>query len=278
MPTYSTSGSKYGLRALTGANVGSDIDAGFAALRDDIDANFGGYSQGTLASRPTSTTGTPGIAGRTYRATDTGQIFRDTGTSWVEHSTYSQGVLASRPVAGTAGREYYATDTKQRFKDLGSGVGWQELALVSRGAASVATQQTVGSVGPVDLTTAGPSVTIDVPDLGSGVGIAEVFASVLATVTSGTGIVWLSIDGATSGAGMITLLNTTSTGTYETAPGAGPRTDSVSLAGSYVVNTGGFIALRLNAGSHTLKLMYGKALSGNVIAFESRLLVARAIR
>lgn len=40
--------------------------------------------QGLLGSRPTSTPGTPGKKGRYYYATDTGQLFRDTGTAWVE--------------------------------------------------------------------------------------------------------------------------------------------------------------------------------------------------
>lgn len=40
--------------------------------------------QGVLASRPTSTAGTPGKRGRYYFATDTIQLFRDNGTGWDE--------------------------------------------------------------------------------------------------------------------------------------------------------------------------------------------------
>lgn len=40
--------------------------------------------QGVFAALPTSTPGAPGKRGRYYFATDTGQLFRDTGTSWVE--------------------------------------------------------------------------------------------------------------------------------------------------------------------------------------------------
>jgi hypothetical protein len=69
MPTYGTT-ARYALRKLLGSNVMSDIDAGIGALADDIDGKMVGYSSGPIGSRPTSTTGTPGIAGRQYRATD----------------------------------------------------------------------------------------------------------------------------------------------------------------------------------------------------------------
>lgn len=83
MPTF-TQTAKYALRWLTGANVISDIDAGFQALAEDVDSKFAGISAGPLASRPTSSAGTPGIVGRFYLATDTGQVFIDNGTGWIE--------------------------------------------------------------------------------------------------------------------------------------------------------------------------------------------------
>lgn len=81
MPTYTTT-TKYSLRCLTGSNVVSDIDAGLQALGDDIDGKMATYSQGLLSARPTSTTGTPGIVGRAYYATDIGLEFHDYGTGW----------------------------------------------------------------------------------------------------------------------------------------------------------------------------------------------------
>ena len=83
MPTFLNT-AKYALRKLTGANLISDIDAGFQALADDVDTNMAGWATGPLASRPTSTGGSPGKAGRFYYATDTGQAFLDFGTGWVE--------------------------------------------------------------------------------------------------------------------------------------------------------------------------------------------------
>lgn len=78
MATF-TNTAKYALRWLTGSNLISDIDAGFQALAEDIDASMAGYASGTAASRPAA-----GVAGKLYRATDTGQVFIDTGTTWYD--------------------------------------------------------------------------------------------------------------------------------------------------------------------------------------------------
>lgn len=79
--TFTTT-TKHALRWLTGANVISDIDAGFQALAEDIDAKLTAYSQGLLSARPTSTAGSPGVTGRHYYATDLGLEFIDYGTGW----------------------------------------------------------------------------------------------------------------------------------------------------------------------------------------------------
>jgi microcystin-dependent protein len=78
MPTY-TSTVKYALRWLTGANNVSDVDAGFQALAEDVDASMAGFASGTFATRPA-----PGKPGRIYLATDTGRAYLDTGGAWVE--------------------------------------------------------------------------------------------------------------------------------------------------------------------------------------------------
>jgi hypothetical protein len=58
-------------------------DDAIKALADAVDPKLTPYSQGTLASRPISTAGSPGKAGRLYYATDVKTLFVDTGTSWV---------------------------------------------------------------------------------------------------------------------------------------------------------------------------------------------------
>lgn len=77
-----TTTTKWALRRLTGGSLVSDVDAGFTALADDVDAKLTPYSAGLLASRPVSTPGSPGIAGRVYYVTEFGLEFRDTGTGW----------------------------------------------------------------------------------------------------------------------------------------------------------------------------------------------------
>lgn len=95
--TFTTT-TKHALRWLTGANVISDIDAGFQALAEDIDAKLTAYSQGLLSARPTSTAGSPGVTGRHFFATDLGLEFIDYGTGW-----------APSGIAIGAGFDWYST-------------------------------------------------------------------------------------------------------------------------------------------------------------------------
>ncbi|MES0386007.1 MAG: hypothetical protein ABUJ98_15665, partial [Hyphomicrobium sp.] len=75
--------------------------------------------QGTVAARPAA-----GTSGRTYHATDTGQVFYDTGSAWLD-AGFVVDTLANRPAAGTAGRRFLATDSGQLFYDTGA--AWTEL-------------------------------------------------------------------------------------------------------------------------------------------------------
>lgn len=90
--TYDTS-DRYALRALTGSSAVSDIDEGFAFLRDDVSAKLTPFDAGARSSRPRSTAGVQGIAGRTYRSAD-GGVDLDLGTSWV---TLKPGLFATLP-------------------------------------------------------------------------------------------------------------------------------------------------------------------------------------
>lgn len=83
MPTYNTT-SKHRLRWLPGSNMISDIDAGIQALAEDVDSRMASVDAGSLALRPTSTPGTPGVLGRLYRVTDeSNRIDFDYGTGWI---------------------------------------------------------------------------------------------------------------------------------------------------------------------------------------------------
>jgi hypothetical protein len=82
MATYGTT-ALWALRKLTGGSLVSDVDAGFDALAEDVAPLLTPYSAGLLSARPVSTVGTPGIAGRSFFATDTQVLYRDIGTGWL---------------------------------------------------------------------------------------------------------------------------------------------------------------------------------------------------
>lgn len=71
---------------LEGTDLASDIDQGFQDLAEAVDDIAVVYEQGTFASRPTSSPGTPGIEGRFYYATDTEVLYYDMGTGWLDLS------------------------------------------------------------------------------------------------------------------------------------------------------------------------------------------------
>jgi hypothetical protein len=82
MASYGTT-TKHALRKLLGSSNVNEIDTGFAALADDLDALIAVADAGLLSSRPTSSGGSPGKAGRLYYAGDEGVIYFDTGTGWI---------------------------------------------------------------------------------------------------------------------------------------------------------------------------------------------------
>lgn len=70
----------------------SQIRASIADIADTLDVAALAL-QGVLADRPASTVGTPGIQGRLYFATDTQDLYYDTGTSWVNVTDAAQQTL-----------------------------------------------------------------------------------------------------------------------------------------------------------------------------------------
>lgn len=75
---------KYSIPTLTGSDLVKNGPTQINASLTAIDPLLAPSDQGALASRPVSTVGSPGKSGRTYLATDTGQLFRDKGTGWDE--------------------------------------------------------------------------------------------------------------------------------------------------------------------------------------------------
>ena len=60
----------------------ADVPRDVQALAEQLDSTIATDDQGAIASRPTSTAGSPGIRGRYYFATDEGILYRDRGTQW----------------------------------------------------------------------------------------------------------------------------------------------------------------------------------------------------
>lgn len=165
MPTYDTS-DRYALRALSpGSQPGSGIDDGFVALRNDVSAKLTPFDQGARESRPPSTAGTPGIAGRTYRSTGDGGIDRDYGTGW---TTERPGLFAALP--GTPDEGMLISFQTAAMKTAGVGpwllrydstiAGSYRWAVVSARpiTATIVTSESRNNGAYGDLATVGPTV------------------------------------------------------------------------------------------------------------------------
>lgn len=105
----------------------ADVPRDFLSLVTALEVDLI-YGQGTLAARPTSTGGSPGIQGRMYQASDQSpkSFWWDNGTGWdqIGSSTTLFGTRSARPAAAAsnAGLQYYATD--QRAMYLSDGATW----------------------------------------------------------------------------------------------------------------------------------------------------------
>jgi hypothetical protein len=89
----------YGLIAVSDGDAIEDYPANDQAKVAALDDLLTPYDEGAIASRPVSSPGTPGIAGREYRATDTGQLFKDYGTGWIEIAIAAPGLVGVGGVA-----------------------------------------------------------------------------------------------------------------------------------------------------------------------------------
>jgi microcystin-dependent protein len=74
--------SKYDIPFLEGDDLAAEADTVSQAQAQRLDDIIATDDQGAFDLRPVSTPGSPGKAGRYYKATDRGQLFRDHGTGW----------------------------------------------------------------------------------------------------------------------------------------------------------------------------------------------------
>lgn len=94
----------YSLPYPEGTDFIEDGPAKIQELAEAVDPLLTPFTQGALASRPVSSPGTPGIAGRNYRATDganAGRVFRDYGTGWEEMTVQRSPEPTLKMIRGT---------------------------------------------------------------------------------------------------------------------------------------------------------------------------------
>src|SRR6516225_5519067 len=98
MPTTTRAGLRYPLLTDT-----PDVPRDIGNIAADADAIFAIGQQGTLASRPTSTSGSPGKTARLYYGTDTGHLYWDFGTGWSDIGPASTTIADGSITGGPAG-------------------------------------------------------------------------------------------------------------------------------------------------------------------------------
>lgn len=80
------------------------------------------YDEGAFASRPVSSGGSPGLAGRIFRATDTGAWYRDTGTGWESLGKRPDGDITAAEIE--SGAKFTTGDIKPTLK-AAADPGWE---------------------------------------------------------------------------------------------------------------------------------------------------------
>lgn len=116
-----TPGTRTGLSDILTGDAANEYRLAINAINDWLEANATLTSSGLFASRPTSTPASPGIAGRSYYATDLGLLLRDTGTGWVPVGPDISGTYAARPTAtgDLNGARFFATDKAMEWQVIG---------------------------------------------------------------------------------------------------------------------------------------------------------------
>lgn len=256
MPTYNTT-TKHGLRWLPGTNVGLDIDAGFQALAEDIDAVMAVADQGTTL--PTSTPGSPGKAGRFFRLTTTGQLFFDYGTGWIDLMVRPT-VVTALPTTNLYDGQivHFQTATMAadgvlwvlRYRSASaSAYKWEFVG--GRGlSAFISNQENLPSAISTsysDLTTPGPDITFPlIGDYDWDISVQSLYVSVPGSISTARTQILLRNPGDTNFWGLI--LNTLGdrVGNYQPLAGTG-RTEiqdaGVVYRMKYLMNTSGNAAV-----------------------------------
>src|SRR4051794_40571617 len=176
-----TPGARTGLASILTGDPATGWRTTINAVISWLEGNAMLTSSGLLSARPTSTPGTPGIAGRRYYATDTGVEYRDTGTSWVALGVELVTALPASPYNGQI-VDYLADATngvvwRLRYRSASASAYKWEFVGGAPLRAYIAAQETVAwNAGYPNPATVGPTVTVPVAgdyDIAHSTGVAN---------------------------------------------------------------------------------------------------------
>ena len=142
---------------------------------------------------------------------------------------------------------------------LAESLGINKTGNAGRAYAAVATSQSTSSASPTDLSTVGPSVTVDVPANG----FVYVYAEATLNPASSGGAAIVSLYEATDVANIAILNKTGASATFATVPGS-------TMGADKSIAAGGFLQLPATAGSRTYKLQYQRFGGSGNVTFSNR--------
>jgi hypothetical protein len=205
LPNYGTT-TIHALRKLLGTSQASDLDAGFAALADDIDAVMVAHASGIFVSR-----GSAGSRGEgfIYLSTDVPQIDISDGTNWrpvwpIADLSVTTAKLAANAVTAakielqSAWTEIALQPASGTWLGFPRGLNWYKDSLGNvhfRGDATVSSASIAPGVTLLTMPVgARPGVNIRIEAItdGGGIGVASLSATtgVLATVNTWSANTW----------------------------------------------------------------------------------------
>lgn len=188
---------KHNIPTLVGADLVKNGPSAINSALTAIDGLLAPSDQGLFTSRPTSTPGTPGIIGRTYKSTDglggesIARLFRDNGTGWDQINPTIEPFIAATFQNGWANFNTAVYAAAGYFKDS-NGIVYL-LGTIKPGTNRLAAFTLPAGYRPLKLR---PFPAITGNNTSDSVGRVDIFPDgtvVPWTIAGGTGI-YLSID------------------------------------------------------------------------------------
>lgn len=243
---------KYAIPTLAGTDLARDIDTLVTSALTSIDSKMVGYSEGTLASRPVSSGGSPGVVGRIYKSTDEGRVYIDNGTGWDEvrsstAKTRGKSIISAEETRSTT--SYGTLTTPDRVSGIvlpANGLIFVHYHAMAKNASGGTTGQYAIFLGANQLKTKGSSgATVPGVQEGNINGSATTFYGLIGT--NGVGVQ----NGAQTGADY-----------------TGDVTTGQIVAGLSNIS-GGPVAIFAAAGTYDITIQF-KAAASNTISVKNR--------